>query len=103
MDRRNTNGPETSASTEKPLIGELERLGPGGREALVIGVGAPGFEALSLSEKRFAYLMYRAAIPGNAIAYRQAHRDADAIVRLLETAYAHADGLEKPVRDALHD
>jgi dipeptidyl-peptidase-3 len=97
------NRRDTPTSTEKPLIGELERLGPGGREALVIGIGAPGFEALSLREKRFAYLMYRAAIPGNAIAYHQAHRDADAIVRLLETAWAHADGLEKPVRDALHE
>jgi len=97
------NAPAGSASTEKPLIGELERLGPGGREALVIGVGAPGFEALSLQEKTFAYLMYRAAIPGNAIAYHQAHRDAYAIVRLLETAFAHSAGLEKPVRDGLHD
>jgi dipeptidyl-peptidase-3 len=101
MTRRDT--PDTSASTEKPLVGELERLGPGGREALVIGVEATGFETLSPREKCFAYLMYRAAIPGNAVAYRQAHRDADAIVRLLETAFAHADGLEKPVREALHD
>jgi dipeptidyl-peptidase-3 len=94
---------DTPASTEKPLLGELERLGPGGREALVIGVEAPGFEALSASEKRFAYLMYRAALPGNAIAYAQAHRDADAIVRLLEAAFAHSDGLDPAIRTALHD
>jgi len=92
----------TPVSTEKPLVGELERLGPGGREALVIGVDADGFDALSAREKRFAYLMYRAAIPGNAIAYQQSHRDADAIVRMLETAFTHSDGLERPVRDALH-
>src|SRR5258705_1071141 len=94
---------DTPASTEKPLVGELERLGPGGREALVIGVEAPGFDALWLSEKRFAYLMYRAALPGNAIAYAQAHRDADAIVRLLEVAFAHADSLDPALRTALHD
>ncbi len=93
----------TPASSERPCTGELERLGPDGREALVIGVEAPGFEALSARERRFAYLMYRAAIAGNAIAYRQAHRDADAIVRLLETCLAHADGLAPAIRAALHD
>lgn len=94
---------DTPASAEKPRVGELERLGPGGREVLVIGVEAPGFDALSAREKRFAYLMYRAAIPGNAIACRQAHRDAYAITHLLETAFAHSDGLETPVREGLHD
>lgn len=84
-------------------MGELERLGPGGREALVIGVEAPGFEALSPREKCFAYLMYRAAIPGNAIAYRQSHRDADPIVRLLETLFLHSEGLDPAIRTALHD
>jgi len=90
-------------STEKPLVGEIERLGPGGRDALIVGVEAPGFEGLSEREKRFAYLMYRAAIPGNAIAYRQAHRDADTIVRLLETVFAHSDGLDPALRDAVHE
>lgn len=92
----------TPSSTEAPLIGELERLGPDGRDALVIGVEAPGFDALSASEKRFAYLMVRAAIPGNAIAFHQSHRDACDIARLLEACFAHADGLDPETRDALH-
>lgn len=97
------NHRDTSSSTEKPRVGELERLGPGGREALVIGVEAPGFDALSAREKRFAYLMYRAAIPGNVIAYRQAHREADEIVRLLEAVLARADGLDPAILSAVHD
>ena len=72
---------------EAPLVGELERLGPDGRDALVIGVEAPGFDALSPREKRFAYLMVRAAIPGNAIAFDQSHRDAGDIARLLEACF----------------
>ncbi len=90
-------------STEHPLVGELERIGPDGRDAMVIGVEAPGFEALSLEEKRFAYLMYRAAIPGNTIAFHQSHRHADALVRLLEGIFLHSDGLDPAVRDAVHE
>ena len=93
----------TPASTEAPRVGELERLGPDGREALVIGVEAPGFDDLSPREKRFAYYMYRAAIPGNVIAYRQAHRDADTIVRVLETCFLYSEGLDPVVREALHE
>jgi dipeptidyl-peptidase-3 len=91
------------ASAERRLIGELERLGPDGRDALVVGVEAPGFEDLSPREKRFAYLLYRAAIPGNVIAYDQSHRDADPIVRLLEACFAHADGLDAAARAAVHE
>src|SRR5512134_1159660 len=93
----------TPASTDRPLVGELERLGADGREALVVGVQAPGFEALSPREKRFAYLMYRAAVPGNTIAYRQAHRDADTIVRLLEAVFAHVDDLDPAIGAAVHN
>ena len=93
----------TPSSTEQPRIGELERIGPDGRDALVIGVEAPGFEALSTDEKRFAYLMYRAAIPGNAISFRQSHRDADTIVSLLEAIFLHSDGLEPALREAVHE
>ncbi|HXV13279.1 MAG TPA: hypothetical protein VEC56_03645, partial [Candidatus Krumholzibacteria bacterium] len=90
-------------STEKPLVGELERIGPDGRDAVVVGVEAPGFDDLSAREKRFLYLMTRAAIAGNGIAFQQSHRDADDIVRLLEACFAHADGLDPAVRDALHE
>ena len=88
---------------EKSLVGEQERIGPDGRDALIIGVEAPGFDDLSAREKTFLYLMTRAAIAGNVIAYQQSHRDADDIVRLLEGCFAHADGLDAPVRDALHE
>ena len=98
MSQRNT-----PTSTDRQLVGEIERIGAGGRDALVIGVEAPGFDSLSAREKRFAYLMYRAAIAGNTIAYRQSHRDADTIVRLLEAVFAHANDLDPAVRSALHD
>jgi len=93
----------TPASTEQPLVGELERIGPDGRDAIVVGVEAPGFDELSVREKSFLYLMSRAAIAGNGIAFQQGHRDANDIVRLLEASFAHAGGLDAPVRDALHE
>ncbi|HEX5133178.1 MAG TPA: hypothetical protein VFX92_11920 [Candidatus Krumholzibacteria bacterium] len=93
----------TPASIEAARVGELERIGPDGRDALVVGVEAPGFEALSPREKAFAYLMYRAAIPGNAIAFRQSHRDADAIVQLLEAIFLNSDGLDPVIRAAIHE
>lgn len=93
----------TPLSAEQPRVGELERIGPDGRDAIVIGVEAPGFDELSAREKRFAYLMTRAAIAGNGIAFQQSHRDADDIVRLLETCFAHADALDPAIHDALHE
>ncbi len=93
----------TTPSTEQPLIGELERIGPDGSDALIVGVEAPGFEDLSARERKFLYLMTRAAIAGNAIAFRQSHRDADDIVRMLESCFAHSDGLDPAVRAALHE
>jgi len=93
----------TAPPSTEPLLGELERIGPDGRDALVVGVEAPGFEDLSAREKRFLYLMSRAAIAGNGIAFQQGHRDADDIARLLEACFAHADGLDPAVRDALHE
>jgi dipeptidyl-peptidase III len=93
----------TPQSAEQALVGELERIGPDGRDALVIGVEAPGFDELSAREKCFAYLMTRAAIAGNGIAFQQSHRDADTIVRLMEACFAHAEGLDAETRDALHE
>lgn len=93
----------TPPSTEQPLVGELERIGPDGRDAIVVGVEAPGFEELSEREKCFAYLMSRAAIAGNGIAFQQSHRDADDIVRLMEACFAHANGPDPATRDALHE
>ena len=84
-------------------IGELERLGPDGREALVLGVDAPGFEDLPLDRRVFAYYLYRAAIAGNDILYGQNHRNALEIKHLLEAVFTHSRGLSGDTRDALHE
>jgi dipeptidyl-peptidase-3 len=84
-------------------IGELERLGPDGSEALILGVEAPGFGDLGPDQRRFAYYLYRAAIAGNAIAYKQCHRDAYQIKQLLEAIYLASDGLAPALGRAVHD
>lgn len=84
-------------------IGELERLGPKGRDALVLGLDAPGFDALPKSERIFAYYLYRAAIAGNDILFKQNHRDAFAIKQLLEALYAKRSKMPKPLAEHVHD
>ncbi len=84
-------------------VGELERLGPGGREILVLGVDAPGFEHLSADRKVFAYYLYRAAIAGNDILYSQNHRNALEIKQLLETIYLHSDGMPADLLRSVHE
>jgi dipeptidyl-peptidase-3 len=85
------------------LVGELERLGPGGRDVMVLGLESPGFDDLPVEKKFLAYYLYRAAIAGNDIMYEQAHRHALEIRQLLETIYTHSDGLPDTVRDSVHD
>jgi dipeptidyl-peptidase-3 len=85
------------------LVGELERLGPDGIEVMVLGVEAPGFEGLERDGKRLAYYLYRAAIAGNAIAFKQSHRHAYEIKQLLESIYLHSDGLDPSLNGAVHD
>jgi len=85
------------------LVGELERLGPGGVEVMVLGVEADGFDDLTPDQKRFAYYLYRAAIAGNAIAFQQSHRHAYEIKQLLEAIFLNSDGMEPALRDAIHD
>ena len=92
-----------SHMTDRKMTGELERIGPGGREIMVLGVEAPGFEDLTARQKEFAYYLYRAAIPGNRIAYEQSHRHAYEIKTLLECIHLHPDGLSQETRDAVHD
>jgi hypothetical protein len=62
----------TPLSAEQPRVGELERIGPDGRDAIVIGVEAPGFDDLSAREKRFAYLMTRAPLPATGSRFSKA-------------------------------
>jgi dipeptidyl-peptidase-3 len=97
---------DSSLDSNRPcqqLIGELERLGPDGAEVLVLGVDAPGFDQLAVEQKRFAYYLYRAAIAGNAIAFKQSHRHAYEIKNLLEAIYLRSDGLDASLREAVHD
>ncbi len=75
-------------------VGELERLGEGGRELMIVGVEAPGFGKLKASQRKYAYFLYRAAIAGNDIAYFQNHRSAFEIKDLLEQIYLHPEGLD---------
>ncbi len=84
------------------LVGELERLGPERREVLVLGVEAPGFEKLPVQKKIFAYYLYRAAIAGDSIMYKQSHRDALEIKKLLEAVILHSEGLNEKLASAIH-
>jgi dipeptidyl-peptidase-3 len=70
---------------------------------MVLGAEAPGFDDLTPERKRLAYYLYRAAVAGNTIAYKQSHRDAYDIKRLLEAIYLHSDGLDPTLKDAVHD
>jgi dipeptidyl-peptidase-3 len=88
---------------EQLMIGELERLGPGGRDYLVLGIDAPGFEALTLQQKEFAYYLYRAAVAGNDIMYGQNHRYALEIKNLLEAIHLNRGGLDENIVAAVHD
>ncbi|MEJ2720381.1 MAG: hypothetical protein P8181_04480 [bacterium] len=99
----NRNTRKNGVPNSAPLIGELERLGPGGREVLVLGVGVPGFEELPLDRKIFAYYLYRAAIAGNDILYRQNHRDALDLKHLFETLYLHPRGMSGDLVHGVHD
>ena len=96
-------GGKAQAVAEKKMIGELGRLGNDGRDWLILGVEAEGFEDLSLEQKKLAYYLYRAAIAGNDIFYLQNHRYALEIKALLEAIHLHADGLRPEVTDAIHD
>src|SRR2546428_13871746 len=67
----------------RPYVGELERLGKNGPDVLGLGGEAPGFEKLSLQQKRLADFLYRAAIAGNYIFTDQADRRGLEIKQLL--------------------
>jgi len=96
-------GGRAEVVAEKRMIGELERLGKDGRDWLILGVEAEGFEKLSLRQKKLAYYLYRAAIAGNDIYYAQNHRYALEIKNLLEAIYLYSQGLDPEVKGAVHD
>jgi dipeptidyl-peptidase-3 len=101
---KNEADPRERLSDNRPrLVGELERLGPGGREVLVLGVDAPGFENLPADRKVFAYYLCRAAIAGNDILYTQNHRHGLEVRRLAEEVFIHSRDVPGEIRDALHE
>jgi dipeptidyl-peptidase-3 len=85
------------------MVGELERLGPDGRDYLILGVDAPGFDKLTLNQKKLAYYLYRAAIAGDNLMYLQNHRYALGIKNMLEAIYLHSEGLDEASRNAVQD
>mgnify|MGYP001566144283 CR=1 FL=1 len=65
-------------------VGDLGRIGPPGKQTLLLGVDAPGFESLTPSERALSYYLYRAAIAGDAIFTHQMHRDGPELLTLLD-------------------
>src|SRR5512136_1398874 len=86
-----------SKMNERRMVGELERLGKNSQDFIVLGVDAPGFDELTLRQKRLAYYLSRAAIAGHTIADQQNHRHALEIRNLLETIYLHSDGMDPQI------
>ena len=85
------------------MVGELERLGKNGEDFLVLGVDAPGFDALGQRQKVLIYYLYRAAVAGHVIADDQNHRYAVEIRNMLEEIYRHSDGMDEKTKLAVHD
>lgn len=86
-----------------PQARELERLGEGGRDVLVLGLDAQGFDKLRGHQRKFAYYLYRAAIAGNDISYLQNHRFAMDIKELFEVLYMHREGMDAETVAGIED
>ncbi len=84
-------------------VGELERLGEGGRDVMVIGLDAPGFDQLRPTHRKFAYYLSRAAIAGEDILYFQNHRHAWDIKELFETLYLNRTELDPAVAASVEE
>ncbi len=96
--------PVPSAVSDPALrVGELERLGENGREVMVLGLDAPGFDKLKPSQRKYAYFLYRAAIAGHDIFYLQSHRTALEIRNLLEAIYEKREGLDPAAAAGLEE
>ncbi|MBI4912761.1 MAG: hypothetical protein HY823_08480 [Acidobacteria bacterium] len=80
--------------------GELERVGENGRDLIVMGVDAPGFDKLKRTQRLQAYYLTRAAIAGHDIYYLQSHRFARDIRDLFEELYEHREALDPAVAEA---
>lgn len=86
-----------------PATGELERLGPNGRDLLVMAVDAPGFDKLKRTQRLYAYYLSRAAIAGHDIYYLQNHRFAREIRDLFEAVYEHREGLDPALAEGVEE
>ncbi len=91
------------AVTARRMVGELERLGKNGQDFIVLGVDAPGFDQLTLTQKTLAYYLYRAAIAGHTLVDQQNHRYALEIRNMLESIYLHSEGMDPQLKEAVHD
>lgn len=91
------------AATAPSGLGELERLGENGRELMIMGVDAPGFDKLKRTQRLYAYYLYRAAIAGRDIYYLQNHRNAKDIRDLFEEIYEHREGLDPAIAEGVEE
>jgi dipeptidyl-peptidase-3 len=73
-----------AAPVSDPLVGELGRIGPPGKQILMLGLDAPGFEELTPKERAFIYYMNRAAIAGDGVFTHQNHRHAPELLAWLD-------------------
>ncbi|MFH1437352.1 MAG: hypothetical protein ABIJ56_16730 [Pseudomonadota bacterium] len=98
---------ERKAGPPREYVGEIERLGKGKVDYLVVGIDVPSFENLSLEKKQLAYWLAMAAIAGNDIMYLQNHRFALPVKALLEDVYLGSATAKDPemirIRESLLD
>lgn len=81
--------PAAAADTERADFKYVtgDRFG----DSAILRYTAPGFEALTLRQKKLLYHLSEAALSGRDIIYDQNHRDNLAIRRTVEALLAHAD------------
>jgi dipeptidyl-peptidase-3 len=95
--------PAAPPPPKAPATGELERLGPNGRDLLIMGVDAPGFDKLKRTQRLYAYFLHRAALAGNDIYYLQNHRFARDIRDLFEAIYENREGLDPAIAEGVEE
>ncbi|MEW5854631.1 MAG: hypothetical protein AB2A00_38000 [Myxococcota bacterium] len=95
---------EAPAPTDdEKKVGDLGRVGPPGKQTLMLGVDAPGFSALSPKERALLYYLNRAAIAGDAIFTQQSHRHGQDLITLLNEIDLKNDVLEPATAAAVRE
>ena len=87
---------QDEAGPPRETIGEIERLGKGKVDYLVVGIDVPSFKDLTLEKKQLAYWLTMAAIAGNDILYLQNHRFALPVKAMLEDVYLGSATVQDP-------